>query len=274
MKKYSNLKMLLSKPIAFHASLAIIGGSVASGLMLSQAFYWSTRTKKGDGWFYKSREEWFEETTLTRREQETARKMLKERGFMEESLRGVPATMHFRINEENIEKALIIYSKSLEVNSWAESAQLDGRNPPNLYGGNVPTSWAESAQHLILTETTTETTSEITQEEIVPIPLWLAFVEMRKKKRAPLTAHAGELIRKQLAKFKDQGHDPVEVLEQSIRNSWSDVYPPKESKPNGTIESFSERQRRKSQEAISGVRSRAESVVSEVGRRLPDSRSH
>jgi hypothetical protein len=151
-------KTLLTRPIAFHPPLAEISGSVTAGILLSQMVYWSTRTKNKDGWFYKTREDWKQETALTRREQETARKMLKERGLIEEALRGVPATLHFRVLDENVEKALVIYCKSLELNSWHESAQLVGTKAPNKMGGNVPTSRAESAQHLSLSETTTEIT--------------------------------------------------------------------------------------------------------------------
>lgn len=72
---------------------------------------------------------------------------------------------------------------------------------------------------------------------IVPVALWLSFVEMRRKNRKPLTDHAGELIRRELLKLQEQGHDPVEVLEQSIRNGWQDVFPIREGQ-NGTRQSI------------------------------------
>lgn len=67
-----------------------------------------------------------------------------------------------------------------------------------------------------------------TEPPIVPISVWLEFAEMRKKIRKPLTDRAGELIRNKLAKFKEQGYDPTEILENSIRNGWQDVYEPRE----------------------------------------------
>lgn len=63
---------------------------------------------------------------------------------------------------------------------------------------------------------------------LVPVSIWLSFVEMRKKKRQPLTEHAGELIRRKLEELKEQGHDPIKVLEQSIMHCWAGVFPPKE----------------------------------------------
>jgi hypothetical protein len=134
-----SLESLLDRPIAFHRCFVTLTGSVPAGLMLSQAIYWSRRTRK-DGWFYKSQKEWEEETGLTRREQDSARRSLKATGFWEEDLRGVPATMNFRVNVEKL------------LSSLAESAKLDRQNPPSLLGGN--------RQALLLTETTAETTSK------------------------------------------------------------------------------------------------------------------
>lgn len=83
-----------------------------------------------------------------------------------------------------------------------------------------------------------------TVPEIVPITLWLSFVEMRKKIRHPLTEHAGELIRRKLRQLKDQGHDPVECLENSIRNGWRDVFEPKEGGSNGARQPNTEGRRK------------------------------
>jgi hypothetical protein len=135
-----SLQSLLDRPIAFHRCFVPLTGSVQSALMLSQAVYWSQRTRKGDGWFYKSQKEWEDETGLTRREQDSARRSLKSTGFWEEDLRKVPATMHFRVSVEKL------------LSSLAESAKLDWRNRPNLIGGK--------RQTLSLSETTSETTSK------------------------------------------------------------------------------------------------------------------
>ena len=73
----------------------------------------------------------------------------------------------------------------------------------------------------------------------VPVSLWLSFVEMRKKIRKPMTEHAAQLICLKLEKLKAEGNDPVEVLEQSIRNCWQDVFVTREEKGNGTVQSKS-----------------------------------
>jgi hypothetical protein len=54
---------------------------------------------------------------------------------------------------------------------------------------------------------------------------WAAFVEMRRKIKAPLTPYAEKLILRELCKLKAAGNDPQACLDQSIMNSWRDVFP-------------------------------------------------
>jgi hypothetical protein len=93
-----------------------------------------------------------------------------------------------------------------------------------------------------------------TEPSIIPISLWMEFIEMRRKIFKPLTAKAGELIREQLIKFKQKGFDPVQILEASIRSGWPDVYEPKEGL-NGTRQTTSREQQRheRGQKAIENV---------------------
>jgi hypothetical protein len=62
----------------------------------------------------------------------------------------------------------------------------------------------------------------------VPEKAWLAYLEMRKAKKVATTDRAKELVVKELKRLMDSGSNPEEVLYQSIRNSWTDVYPLKE----------------------------------------------
>ena len=64
-------------PVSFHRCLVPVTGSVTAALMLSHAI-WSSQASEADadGWFVKSREEWGDETGLSRWEQETARRVL------------------------------------------------------------------------------------------------------------------------------------------------------------------------------------------------------
>ncbi len=61
----------------------------------------------------------------------------------------------------------------------------------------------------------------------IPVDTWAAFMETRKTKKAKSTDYALSLIVKSLADFKAAGHNPVDILNNSIKAGWSDVYPPK-----------------------------------------------
>ena len=109
-KEPLDLTCLFDKPIAFHRCFAEIAGSAAGGLFLSQLVYWDKVAEKmkdrEDNSFFKSQDEWKEETALTRREQETSRKKLKLLGILEETRKGTPARLWFRLNREALNREL------------------------------------------------------------------------------------------------------------------------------------------------------------------------
>jgi len=175
--------ILGDRPIAYHAALAKSLGSVTAGVLLSQFLYWQPRSRDADGWFWKTRDEIYEETALGRREQETARKILRAASVLEEQLKGVPARMHFRVNITELVSLLSQYQESGGSSPDKEEDPRPGRRQsaeqPQL-GGNAPSSWAESAQLVgrkptnknarkrpTITETTTETTPENTSETTI-----------------------------------------------------------------------------------------------------------
>ncbi len=70
--------------------------------------------------------------------------------------------------------------------------------------------------------------------EYIPEETWKAYLAVRKKKKAESTPYALKLIILELEKIKEtHNHDPVEVLNKSIKSGWTDVYPLKEMKGNG-----------------------------------------
>ena len=143
--------------IAFQRRLVPLSGGVLGALMLSQAIYWSERTKDPDGWFWKTQAQWERETGMGRREQEKARDGLRQTQFWEEKLRGIPGKMNFRVNLDLLEADLL---GGCEQASMAESAKLVGQKTPNKKGKKRQTCAADSAIHI--TESTSETTTEIT----------------------------------------------------------------------------------------------------------------
>ncbi len=57
---------------------------------------------------------------------------------------------------------------------------------------------------------------------------WAEFVKMRKAKRAPLTPYAEKLMLGRIAAYMADGQDAAAMLNQSILNGWTNVYPVKD----------------------------------------------
>tara|TARA_R110000796_G_scaffold95459_2_gene200674 strand:+ start:14796 stop:15629 length:834 start_codon:yes stop_codon:yes gene_type:complete len=194
---------LLDRPIAFNRSFVDLGVGITGALMLSQCVYWSTRTKNSDGWFYKSREEWMEETGLTRREQETARRRLCDKGYIEESKRGVPCRVFFKLNREALENDLLELAQK-RPSSKAECAQLESTKAPSSDGGKRPTN----------TESTAETTTENTQTPVSSDDVTAVFefwkTQMGKTRTTKLDTKRRTKIKNALA---DYG---IEQVQQAI----------------------------------------------------------
>lgn len=151
---------LLDRPIAFHRSLVPVAGGVLPALMLSQAVYWTKRTSDPDGWFWKTQDQWEEETGMGRREQETARARLRETIFWKEDRRGIPAKGHYCVDLDLLVGALLADGGA--QSSMAESAILERRKAPIKKGGTRQAGLAESAT--LYTESTSETTPKTTAE--------------------------------------------------------------------------------------------------------------
>lgn len=144
---FALIKSLLRSPIAFHRVFADIAGGACNGLFLSQLWYWSQRTDDPEGWIYKTQEEWTDETSLSRREQETARKALLSQGLLKEDRRGLPARLYYRLCTDTLQTRL--YETSNQACTKA----------PNKKQQNVQS---------FHTETTTEITTETTLSPKAP----------------------------------------------------------------------------------------------------------
>lgn len=58
----------------------------------------------------------------------------------------------------------------------------------------------------------------------VPADAWTAWLEVRRKKRVPNTDEALRLSVLDLERFRDAGHDPRAVLEQSTKRGWQGLF--------------------------------------------------
>lgn len=81
-----------------------------------------------------------------------------------------------------------------------------------------------------------ENSQEEIDDDLVVLPdwldkkIWADYLIMRVKIKKAATNAAMKLAIRQLTKFRDEGIDPNESLEQSILNSWQGVFEPKDRK--------------------------------------------
>ncbi|MCE4985388.1 replication protein [Staphylococcus arlettae] len=111
--------------------------------LLNQMIYWSDRTKRKDGYFYKSYQEWNEELYLSEYQVRRATNKLKSLGLVETSLKkanGAP-TLHYKVDTK-------------EVSEWILKKLKNG----NLTNSRMDNEETQES----LTEITTENTTEIT----------------------------------------------------------------------------------------------------------------
>lgn len=133
--------ILGSKTVSFYAIFAKAIGSVPAAVMLSQAFFWQEECRykkhlidlKGKLFFQKTAEEWYEETGLTKEQQLTARKNLRERGILQEELAGMPATTHYRVDIDGL--VAVINRYLLERDTVAVKHRNKMRQMPRASSG-------------------------------------------------------------------------------------------------------------------------------------------
>ena len=100
------LKQAFDRPIAFHRCFVDLTGSVNAGLMLSQAFYWANRTTDPEGWFWKTQQQWLDETGIPIPDQNDARELLRRTTFWREDFKGSPPKLYFQVDLEELAKAM------------------------------------------------------------------------------------------------------------------------------------------------------------------------
>lgn len=207
------LQDLLDRPIAYHRIFVPFAG-VSGAVFLSQALYWTKRIPRESEWFYKTREDWQEETGLGRRAQEEARNTLKELGILEEKLTGIPARLFFKINFDVLESVLKMYQQGGTEELASKQPQIARTN--KLVQAKQPQNEANLA-----VPTNTETTTYITTKEKNPSS---SFLDSNSKTSiAPLT----DLELWELATEMDV---PLWVVKETSDNFWEYIEVPKNRK--------------------------------------------
>jgi hypothetical protein len=264
----ADLEKLLDRPIAYHRIFAQIGGGPLEGIFLSQAIYWTQRTKNPDKWFYKTQADWFLETNLTRRHQETARRNLRTSGILKEELRGIPAQLFFRIDLDQVQKLIcnLLDGKQSVQTSVAESAIQGRRKAPDKKGVLRPAIQSETTS-----ENSSENSSSTDDDEFLNSLLERAVEHgaLRKRAATVIAANPTEAAR-QLEYFphRENLKNPGAALLSSIEQSWPE--PPAHTAAQSEARGRASRARSLAQEKETKAAAHAEERRKEAENKMLD----
>ncbi len=244
------IEAMNEQPIAFNKHYVFLGCGINGALMLSQLVYWTSRTKDSEGWIFKTHHEWTQETGLTRREQDTARATLKSLQFISEKKMGVPRRVYFRVERENLYQALIEYSESIDINSMHNSAILNAQNshtectnapdcmhesailnaqirPSNTE--NTYREYTENTTDIICAESATKTqkfkAKDFLMKNGVSEQTATEYLDLRNKKKKPVTQRALQLVFKQAQEAKLSNERVFQIIVvrgwESFKAAWN-----------------------------------------------------
>ncbi|MDC4796946.1 DNA-binding protein [Acinetobacter baumannii] len=244
------IEAMNEQPIAFNKHYVFLGCGINGALMLSQLVYWTSRTKDSEGWIFKTHHEWTQETGLTRREQDTARATLKSLKFISEKKMGVPCRVYYRVERENLYQALIEYSESIDINSMHNSAILNAQNshtectnaPDCMHNSailnaqirpsnteNTYREYTENTTDIICADSAPKTqkfkAKDFLLKNGVSEQTATEYLDLRNKKKKPVTQRALQLVFKQAQEAKLSNERVFQIIVvrgwESFKAAWN-----------------------------------------------------
>ena len=126
------LRLLNKRPIAYYPIYREITGSTTAGILLSQLMYWFSKKDK----FYKTDKEIMNETMLTKKELELAKKRIKKLNFIKVTREGIPSKTYYEIDWEKFEESLIdleLEKKYGDIPQKGETVNINEENVDASY---------------------------------------------------------------------------------------------------------------------------------------------
>ncbi|MDG6453603.1 DNA replication protein [Glaesserella parasuis] len=173
----------LGQPIAYYPQLAKPLGGVTAAILFGQLFFWQDKTSNPLG-VYKTQAELEQETGLSRREQETARKKLVELGILVETHKRLEHRIYFKLD-------------LVKFDALMDDIREEAKPPlPNVTNEHSPMAESDIREEAKPPFVNTENTSENTNNNTS----LTGSINAREKKSADLILLESFGITEQLAK--------------------------------------------------------------------------
>src|SRR5690606_33376291 len=137
MSNYEAIKALIAQTSGQKNILTIpkiyveLTGNFTTALLLNQIVFYSDKSKRDDGYFYKTYKEWEEEVLLTERQVRHSVNKLKKMGLVETKVmkaNGSP-TVHYKLNYDKLVDLILAktqnqFLQNVRINSYESSESL------------------------------------------------------------------------------------------------------------------------------------------------------
>ncbi|BAS48379.1 Primosomal protein I [Aggregatibacter actinomycetemcomitans NUM4039] len=127
--KPSELLRNTGRSIAYRPNLARLFGGVVAEILFEQIFYWQDKADPVLG-VYKTQEDLEFETGLSRKEQETARKLLREKGVLIETHKRLEHRLYYKIDLDALDALLATLGN--ETKEHSRMPESDIREEPKV----------------------------------------------------------------------------------------------------------------------------------------------
>lgn len=120
----------------------------------------------------------------------------------------------------------------VKMRSWRKSKKI--KDSCNEYVIPVvtemlPLSSSSSSSSSSVLKNKSTSGADVEIPSFVDMEVWEGFLEIRKRKKAPYTKLAIQGVVKDLIGFADKGHDPNDILRNSIKGGWQTVFEPRQN---------------------------------------------
>lgn len=221
----SAIQLLAQKNfITFSKVIAKLYGVNAAILLGAMCTYQSYNDEQE---FVKTQSEIADDTCLSAYEIRTATNLLQKDGVLIVELKGVPAQNHYKVVENKLLKILTTGSEKFTQQD-VENFDNYTTNNTNIIYTNKKEKKKNNNKGRVC-----GTVDEVILAQSAELQEPLRdFVEMRKAIKKPITTKGLELAVKKLRQMAKSTAEAIEIINQSIMNSWQSFYPLHNDKGN------------------------------------------